>query len=50
MIFVSPNAIAQKAMKIWKVGVLWHAADPQGEGRMYQDFTENTQLRTKGQT
>ena len=40
MILVSPNAIAQEAMKIWKVGILWHAADPQGEGPMYQAFTE----------
>jgi putative tryptophan/tyrosine transport system substrate-binding protein len=40
MIVASPSAIAQEAMKIWKVGVLWHAADPQGEGPMYQAFTE----------
>jgi hypothetical protein len=40
MILVSSNAIAQEAMKIWKVGVLWHAPDPQGEGPMYQAFTE----------
>jgi len=40
MILASPNAIAQEAIKIWKVGVLWHAANPQGEGPMYQAFTE----------
>ena len=40
MILASPDAIAQEAIKIWKVGVLWHAANPQGEGPMYQAFTE----------
>jgi hypothetical protein len=30
MILVSPNAIAQEAMKIWKVGVLWRGKSARG--------------------
>jgi putative ABC transport system substrate-binding protein len=36
----SPNALAQAAQKVWKVGILWHAANLQGEMVMYRPFAE----------
>ena len=34
------NALAQEAQKVWKVGILWHAANLQQEMVMYQPFDE----------
>lgn len=34
------NSLAQEAQKLWKVGILWHAANLQQEMIMYQPFDE----------
>ena len=36
----SPIALAQQAQKAWKIGILWHAANLQGEMAMYQPFAD----------
>jgi putative tryptophan/tyrosine transport system substrate-binding protein len=43
IIFASSDIAAEETSKIKKVGILWHAADPQGEGAMYKDFMAGMQ-------
>ena len=43
IIFASSDIVAQETSKIKKVGILWHAADPQGEGAMFKDFMAGMQ-------
>lgn len=38
VVLASSNAIAQETQRTWKVGTMWHAANAQGEGPMYQAF------------
>jgi putative tryptophan/tyrosine transport system substrate-binding protein len=39
--FASPQILAQGApIKMWKVGILWHAANLEGEMVMYQPFVD----------
>lgn len=37
---VSPDALGQDAKKVWKVGILWHAARPEEEEVMFRPFFE----------
>jgi putative ABC transport system substrate-binding protein len=36
----SPDALGQDAKKVWKVGILWHAAGPEEEEVMFRPFVE----------
>jgi hypothetical protein len=35
-VLTSPGALAQEALKVWKVSILWHAANLQEEMVMFQ--------------
>ena len=37
---ISPDVLAQDRQKIWKVGILWHAANLQEEMVMFGPFAE----------
>jgi ABC-type uncharacterized transport system substrate-binding protein len=39
-VLASPDALGQDAKKVWKVGILWHAAGPEEEEVMFRPFVE----------